>query len=103
MPAFAHILLQAFPDDGWLSEETADRPDRLGKSRTWIIDPLDGTWEFTTGVPEFVVSIASLLTASQSLVCSCNLTTEETFSGIRPGRLAERCSDPCLIHTAHRR
>src|SRR5918911_3806648 len=51
------ILLQAFPHDGWLSEETADGAERLDKSRVWIIDPLDGTREFATGVPEFVVSI----------------------------------------------
>jgi myo-inositol-1(or 4)-monophosphatase len=76
------ILLRAFPDDGWLSEETADRPDRLGKSRTWIIDPLDGTWEFTTGVPEFVVSIALSVDCVAALGVLYNPITEETFSGI---------------------
>lgn len=34
------------PDDGLLSEETADSPERLSKSRTWIVDPLDGTREY---------------------------------------------------------
>jgi len=28
--------------EGWLSEETADNPSRLDKSRVWIVDPLDG-------------------------------------------------------------
>jgi len=77
------ILLQAFPDDGWLSEETVDRPDRLAKSRTWIIDPLDGTWEFTTGVPEFVVSVALSVDSVAVLGVLHNPVTEETFSGIR--------------------
>jgi myo-inositol-1(or 4)-monophosphatase len=77
------ILLQAFPDDGWLSEETIDRPDRLAKSRTWIIDPLDGTWEFTTGVPEFVVSVALSVDSIAVLGVLHNPVTEETFSGIR--------------------
>jgi myo-inositol-1(or 4)-monophosphatase len=77
------ILLQAFPDDGWLSEETADRPDRLAKSRAWIIDPLDGTWEFTTGVPEFVVSIGLSVEGVAVLGVLYNPITEETFSGIR--------------------
>jgi myo-inositol-1(or 4)-monophosphatase len=76
------ILLQAFPDDGWLSEESADRPDRLGKSRVWIIDPLDGTWEFTTGVPEFVVSIGLAVEGDAALGVLYNPITEETFSGI---------------------
>jgi myo-inositol-1(or 4)-monophosphatase len=77
------ILLQAFPDDGWLSEETADRPDRLGKPRAWVIDPLDGTWEFTTGVPEFVVSIGLAVDGVAVLGVLYNPITEETFSGIR--------------------
>jgi myo-inositol-1(or 4)-monophosphatase len=77
------ILQPAFPDDGWLSEETADRPDRLETSRTWIIDPLDGTWEFTTGVPEFVVSVALSINSVAVVGVLHNPLTEETFSGIR--------------------
>jgi myo-inositol-1(or 4)-monophosphatase len=76
------ILLKAFPQYGWLSEETADRPDRLGKSRTWIVDPLDGTWEFTTGVPEFVVSIALSVDNIAVVGVLYNPITDETFTGI---------------------
>ncbi len=43
--------------EGWLSEETADNPSRLEKTRVWIVDPLDGTREFVMGLPEFCVSI----------------------------------------------
>jgi myo-inositol-1(or 4)-monophosphatase len=75
------ILRQAFPNDGWLSEETADRPDRLQKTRVWIVDPLDGTWEFTTGVPEFVVSIGLVVDGVAVLGVLYNPITEETFSG----------------------
>lgn len=52
------ILLTAFPDDGWLSEETQDDLARLQKKRVWIVDPLDGTKEFIKGQPEYCVSIA---------------------------------------------
>jgi myo-inositol-1(or 4)-monophosphatase len=90
------ILLQAFPDDGWLSEETADRPDRLGKSRVWIVDPLDGTWEFTTGVPEFVVSIALSVEGIAVLGVLYNPITEETFSGLR-GEGAWMNSTPMVV------
>jgi len=51
-------LLGARPDYGWLSEETADAPDRLGRVRVWIVDPLDGTRSFIAGRPEFAISIA---------------------------------------------
>ncbi len=39
-------IMQARPDDGWLSEETPDAPARLVKSRLWIADPIDGTRGF---------------------------------------------------------
>jgi myo-inositol-1(or 4)-monophosphatase len=77
------ILTQAFPDDGWLSEETADGPARLQKTRVWIIDPLDGTWEFATGVPEFVVSIGLSTGGVATLGVLYNPITEELFCGLR--------------------
>lgn len=54
----ARVLAQHRPEDGFLSEEAADNPARLGKDRVWIIDPLDGTTNFLRGVPHFAVSIA---------------------------------------------
>jgi myo-inositol-1(or 4)-monophosphatase len=45
------------PGYGWLSEETADGPDRLGRERVWIVDPNDGTRSFIAGRPEFAISI----------------------------------------------
>src|SRR6187401_1222359 len=41
------ILTQHRPDDSVLSEEAADDKARLTASRVWIIDPLDGTREFS--------------------------------------------------------
>lgn len=38
-------LRQWRPEDGILSEESPDRPERLTQSRVWIVDPLDGTRE----------------------------------------------------------
>ncbi len=54
------LLKQILPEplDGWLSEETRDDPSaRLGKQRVWIVDPLDGTREYVTDIPEWCVSI----------------------------------------------
>jgi len=56
--AIARRLTQAFPEDGLLSEETVATPARLQKSRVWIVDPMDGTKEFTKKIPEFCASIA---------------------------------------------
>jgi myo-inositol-1(or 4)-monophosphatase len=45
------------PDYGWLSEETADNPDRLSRDRVWVIDPIDGTQAFIDGEPQFTIAI----------------------------------------------
>jgi len=57
--AVDEVLRATLPvaDEGWLSEETADDGDRLAKRRVWIVDPLDGTREFVTGIPEWCVSV----------------------------------------------
>jgi myo-inositol-1(or 4)-monophosphatase len=51
------IIQGEFPADGWLSEEDKDSSNRLGLSRIWVVDPIDGTKEFIEGVPQFAVSI----------------------------------------------
>ncbi len=51
-------LSAARPDDGWLSEETVDTPDRLSRSRVWIVDPIDGTRDFVRGRTGWAVSLA---------------------------------------------
>uniref|UniRef100_B0T107 Inositol-phosphate phosphatase n=1 Tax=Caulobacter sp. (strain K31) TaxID=366602 RepID=B0T107_CAUSK len=48
----------ARPAYGWLSEETADDPARLGTTRQFVVDPIDGTVAFMKGKPWFAVSIA---------------------------------------------
>jgi myo-inositol-1(or 4)-monophosphatase len=77
------ILLQAFPDDGWLSEETADRADRLRKERVWIVDPLDGSREFAAGRPECAVSVGWCVAGEAVLGVVYNPITAETFAGLR--------------------
>jgi myo-inositol-1(or 4)-monophosphatase len=52
------VLAAARPDDGWLSEETADTDVRLGKRRTWVVDPIDGTRDFLRGRTGWAVSVA---------------------------------------------
>lgn len=46
------------PDDGLLSEEEAADPIRLSKARVWIIDPLDGTREYSEGRADWAVHVA---------------------------------------------
>tara|TARA_Y100000591_G_scaffold109881_1_gene93436 strand:+ start:778 stop:1557 length:780 start_codon:yes stop_codon:yes gene_type:complete len=72
-------LTNARPNYGWLSEETVDSEDRLGKERVWIVDPLDGTKEFIEGVPQFVVSVALVEDGLPIIGVLHNPVTKETF------------------------
>jgi len=46
------------PQDPVLSEESPDRLERLESERVWIIDPLDGTREYSEGRPDWAVHVA---------------------------------------------
>ena len=47
-----------FPGDAILSEETEDDVSRVDADRCWIIDPVDGTWEYSHNRADFAVHIA---------------------------------------------
>lgn len=51
-------LRAARPDYGWLSEETADDPERLQRQRLFVVDPVDGTRAFLNDRPWWAVSVA---------------------------------------------
>jgi 3'(2'), 5'-bisphosphate nucleotidase len=43
------LITNTYPDDAILSEEGIDNPTRHLRDRVWIIDPLDGTREYSAG------------------------------------------------------
>lgn len=51
-------LAAARPDDAVLSEEGRDDPARLDAARVWIVDPLDGTREFSEFRDDWAVHVA---------------------------------------------
>jgi 3'(2'), 5'-bisphosphate nucleotidase len=51
-------LQAARPDDAILSEEEKDSAARLSAQRVWIIDPLDGTREYSEGRSDWAVHVA---------------------------------------------
>ena len=50
-------IQEAFPDDVIMAEESTEER-KLSAERTWIIDPIDGTTNFSHGFPSYCVSIA---------------------------------------------
>lgn len=53
-----HAIRHLRPDDGLLSEEEKDNAERLGKSRVWIVDPVDGTREYGEERADWAVHVA---------------------------------------------
>jgi len=51
-------LRALFPNDAIFSEERGYQPNTSISEYTWVIDPLDGTTNFSIGHPIFAVSIA---------------------------------------------
>lgn len=54
----AERLAQVRPADAVLSEEAKDSSDRDSADRVWIIDPLDGTSEYSQGRSDWAVQIS---------------------------------------------
>lgn len=63
----AERLRSAFPGDELLAEEGSGAGTSTTDERLWVVDPLDGTANFTHGYPVFCVSIA-LAVAGQPVV-----------------------------------
>jgi myo-inositol-1(or 4)-monophosphatase len=67
------------PAAGWLSEEIADTPERLGRERVWVVDPIDGTRAFVDGIPVWVVSVALVERGRPMIGLIFNPTRAEMF------------------------
>jgi myo-inositol-1(or 4)-monophosphatase len=81
--ALRRAIRRAFPDDGWLSEESRDTADRLAKRRVWIVDPLDGTKEFMRTIPELAVCVALVEDGVPIVGVTYNPIREEMFAAAR--------------------
>ena len=107
-----HAIKAARPDDGILSEESADNAKRLGKSRVWIIDPLDGTREYAEGRKDWAVHVglsingvasigavalpdldATYVTGNGGVLAPTNRPVKLAVSRTRPASSAKRVAD----------
>lgn len=74
-------LQQSFPEHDFLAEEN-DYGSR-GASHKWIIDPLDGTTNFTHGFPWFAVSLALEIDGDIHLGVVYHPMMDELFSAVK--------------------
>lgn len=89
--ANAHLvegLRREFPDDGILAEESADDLSRLSRRRVWMIDPLDGTKEFISGIEEFSVMVGLAVGSVPALGVVYQPVADLLYRGV-PGVLAQ--------------
>ncbi len=84
------VLAGRYPEDGVLSEETADSADRLSRARAWIIDPLDGTKEFSQLREDWAVHVALTVDGECALAAVDLPAQDKTMYAVSvPGQ--ERC------------
>lgn len=75
-------LLGAFPDDGWLSEESQDDLARLEKKRVWVVDPIDGTKYFMRSIPQYSISVALVEAQAPVVGVVYNPMRDELYSAM---------------------
>ena len=72
---------EVFPDDAFFGEEDSGT---IGE-RTWVIDPIDGTANFSRGNPYFGISIALVHDGQPVVGVVCNPMARELFAASRGG------------------
>jgi myo-inositol-1(or 4)-monophosphatase len=95
------LLVGARPGYGWLSEETKDSPERLTRSRVWVVDPIDGTNSFVKGYPEWAVSVGLAVRGQAVVGVVYNPAAAELFHAAR-GRGAFLNGLPIRVSTGER-
>lgn len=89
----ARLLAEYRPDDSVLSEEAGDDKSRLGAGRVWIIDPLDGTREFSEPPrDDWAVHVALWQDGELTAGAVAQPALGETFSTASPRQVPPRTS-----------
>lgn len=74
--AIKHSLLSAFPKHAFVGEETGICGD-IQSQITWVVDPIDGTWNFARQIPSFAISIAAVFQGKPYVsICYDPISTE---------------------------
>jgi myo-inositol-1(or 4)-monophosphatase len=72
-------IARAFPDEGVVGEEGGGTPGE----RTWVVDPIDGTYNFLRGVRYWCVSIACVEGARREVAAIHDPSLDELFVAAR--------------------
>jgi myo-inositol-1(or 4)-monophosphatase len=75
-------LNERFPEDAFLGEETG-RTEFASGQGIWVVDPIDGTQPFISGLTGWCVSIAFVLDGNLEIGLVCSPARGELFAGQR--------------------
>jgi myo-inositol-1(or 4)-monophosphatase len=100
-------LGELLPGSGWLSEETSDDRVRLDRDLVWIVDPIDGTKQLVSGIPEVAISIGLVLSGRVIAASVVNPMTGESgtwvegaapvFVGLNPAPIPSSLDETVAI------
>jgi myo-inositol-1(or 4)-monophosphatase len=75
-------LLSRFPEDAFLGEETG-RTEFTSGQGIWVVDPIDGTQPFVSGLTAWCVSIAFVVDGTLEMGFVSSPARGELFTGLR--------------------
>ncbi len=75
-------LKERFPDDGFFGEETGPH-DIATASGIWVVDPIDGTQPFLSGMADWCVSVAFIVGRTMEIGLVFDPVADELFSARR--------------------
>jgi len=78
-------LMEARPDYGWLSEETALSNETRTADRVWIVDPIDGTRAFMRQEPYWCIGLGALQAGVPRAAVVHAPVMKETYHAVRGG------------------
>lgn len=90
-------LREARPDDGLLSEEASCDGARLGASRVWIVDPVDGTREYGEGRDDWAVHVGLAIDGVASIGAVALPASELVLRSDRPTRVPTAASPMRMV------
>lgn len=85
-------LAEAFPNDGFLGEETGGEAGPTA----WVVDPIDGTANFARAIPHFCISVAFVANGEVQLGAIMNPVLNELYFA-RRGFGATRNGQPIRV------
>lgn len=72
-------LAKAYPEIGWFSEESTKENNLKNVGAFWVVDPIDGTIEYASGIPEYAISIALVEKGVLQLSVVCNPAANKLY------------------------